>query len=228
MSKRLLLALGIICTLAANAQGSKEYPVKAGEIPDNVLPNEAKYVLPAFKQGTAMFRNKTSNTRLFNYNFLLNEMHFISDNGDTLAVAEPTLLDYVRIDSFYFYYDQGYLQQVDSRNDFKFAIKQGMAQVLDKKKGAYDISTGSSSIDSYQSVVTDNSQIYKLEVRKDMLFKKMASFYIGDKYNRFVKATKKGFSGMFGGQKISAYLKEHKVNFNVEDDIKGLFEYCTM
>ncbi|MEX6689606.1 hypothetical protein QTN47_19030 [Danxiaibacter flavus] len=228
MSKRLLLTLSIICALTASAQKNKEYPVKAGEVPNAVLPGEAKYVLPAFKQGTAMFKNKTSNSRLFNYNYLLNEMHFISDNGDTLAVAEPNLLDYVRIDSLYFYYDNGYVQQIASRNEFKFAAKPEMVQVLDKKKGAYDISSGTSSIDSYQSVVTDNAQLYKLEVRKDVLFKKVASFYIGDKYNHFVKATKKNFNTVFGEQKVSAYLKDHKVNFNMEDDLKGLFEYCTM
>ncbi len=226
MSKRLLLALGIFCALAAVAQRSIEYPVKAGEIPDKALPVEARYVLPAFQEGTAMFKNKTSNTRLFNFNILLNEMHFISDSGDTLAIAEPGMLDFVKIDSLYFYYDNMYLQKIEIHNDFKLARKQGMVQLLDKKKGAYDMSTGTSSIDAYQMVVTDNSQLYKLEVKKDLLFKKLETLYIGDKYNRFLKASRKAFNTYFDERKVSAYLKSNKVNFNDGKGVKELFEYC--
>lgn len=112
MNLRLLLMACIFNTYAAFAQQEKSYPVKAGEIPGEVLPKEAIYVLPAFATGTAFLKDGTSSMLRFNYNFLLDEMHFINEKGDTLAIADPLLINSVVIDSMVFYYDKGYLREI--------------------------------------------------------------------------------------------------------------------
>ena len=76
MSIRLLLAVYVFCINTASAQKVKAYPVKVGEIPNQVLPNEAMYVLPAFTGGSVWFRDGTSSTQRFNYNFLLDEAFY--------------------------------------------------------------------------------------------------------------------------------------------------------
>src|SRR6478609_402526 len=105
---KLLFLLGLCGLLAAGASGqtAKAYLVKAGEIPDKALPDQAKYMLPAFKMGTVFFRDGNASNNLLNYNFLLDEMHFINPGGDTLAIAEPGLIRTIVLDSMTFYYDK--------------------------------------------------------------------------------------------------------------------------
>ncbi|HRP54836.1 hypothetical protein [Agriterribacter sp.] len=60
------------------AQTQKRYIGKSGESPDAVIPGEAKYILPAFTEGTAFLRSGASVKQRFNYNCLLDEMRFLN------------------------------------------------------------------------------------------------------------------------------------------------------
>lgn len=214
-------------TAAASGQKAKAYLVKAGEIPGKVLPDEAKYTLPAFRIGTGFFRDGSASNNLLNYNFLLDEMHFINPGGDTLAIAEPGLIRKIILDSMTFYYDKGFFREVLQVADYKLAVKRQMIQVSTNKKGAYDASAGVAAIDTYGSFETGNGPKAPLQVQKDVLFKEELSFYLTDVSNIFVKATKKGFYAFFGEKKVNAYTDTHKVNFNDEADLKALFRFCT-
>ncbi len=225
MRTRLLLVLCMFCFYTASTQ-VKAYPVKVGEIPNKVLPNEAMYLLPAFAKGTAVMRDGTSSAYLFNYNFLLDEMHFINERGDTLAIAEPLLISSVVIDSMLFYYDKGYMRETLKVGNYKLAIRKEMVQMADKTRGAYNIASGSSAIQTYGTISNRNSMIYRLQVQKDVLFQEEISFYIADASNHFLRANKKNFYTLFGGKGLTKYLKEHKVNFNNEEDLKALLRFC--
>ena len=226
MSIRLLFAVYVFCINTAAAQTVKAYPVRVGEIPKEVLPNEAMYVLPAFTAGIAWFRNGTSSTQRFNYNFLLDEMHFIDAGGDTLAIAEPTLIKSVIIDSMVFYYDKGYVREIFKAGIYNLVIKQEMVQVADKTRGAYDAASGASSIKTYGTINNNNSQVYQLQVKKDVLFKGVISYYISNGFNPFLKATRKNFHILFEKKDMTKYIKEHKINFNKEEDLKALLQFC--
>lgn len=207
------------------AQKSKVYPVKVGEIPNQVLPVEAMYVLPLFKSGTVFFRNGTTTTQQLNYNFLLDEMHFIGEKGDTLAVAEPVLLTSVAIDSMVFYFDKFFVRQVYKKGNYKLAIRQQMVQMADKTRGGYDAASGSSSITTY-GTITNNSQIYHLQVNKDVMFEEMDSYYLSDGFNHFFKADKKNFMLLFPDVNIAKYVKDNKVNFSNLEQLKLMLHYC--
>ena len=226
MNIRLLLAVYVFCINTASAQNQKAYSVKVGEIPNHVLPNEAMYVLPAFTRGIAWFRNGSSSAQRFNYNFLLDEMHFINERGDTLAIADPVLISSVVIDSMLFYYDKGYVREIFKHGVYKLAVKQQMVQIADKTRGGYDIASGSSSIKTYGYINNSNSRIYRLQVEKDVLFREEIYFYIADASNHFLKADKKNFHALFEDKTITKYLKEHKVNFNKGEDMKALLQFC--
>ena len=224
MSRQLLLAICLFFMHAATAQ--KEYLVKAGEIPNEVLPNEAKYVLPGFKEGVAWFKNGTSSTQRFNYNFLVDEMHFINEGGDTLAIADPLLISYIVIDSMRFYFDNGYVREISKKGDYKLVLKQQMVQIPNKKRGGYDTPSELASIKTYGSISSNNGEVAHLQVKKDVLFRQVNSFYIADASNHFLKADKKKFYALFGDEKVATYLEEHKVNFNKEEDLEAMLQYC--
>lgn len=209
------------------SQESKSYPVKVGESPNKALPFEAQYTFPEFKKGNAFFRSGSPVAKFFNYNFLLDEIQFIEDNGDTLAIADPLLITKIAIDSSVFYYNKGYLKEILNINNYKLALKRNMVQIADKTRGAYDAASGASSITTY-GTINNNSQLYRLQVKKDVLFQEVGGYYISDLFNNFIKADKKGFLTVFGEIKpgLAKYIKTEKIHFNKEADLKKLLSFC--
>jgi hypothetical protein len=224
---KLLLIFFVACFNTAIAQQSQFYPVKMGEIPTQVLPNEAMYAKPAFTRGTAFFRDGTASEQKFNYNFLLNEMHFIGAAGDTLAIAEPVLLKSVVIDSTVFYYEKGYLQEMLKAGKCILAAKRQTVQVVNQKRGAYDATSETGAIKTFNSVILSN-QNYKLQVRTDALFQQQVDYFIGVSGNSFVKANRRNFHLLFPEKDIKNYLKDNSINFNKPDDLKALLQFCAL
>ena len=225
MPLRFLLVTIAFFTQTITAQTVRLWPVKVGEIPNQVLPIEAMYVLSNFTKGTALLRDGSSSTQRFNYNYLQDEMQFISDAGDTLTISAPALLKSVTIDSLAFYYEKMYVRAILSAGKYKLAIRQQMVQIADMTRGAYDAASGASSIKTYGSI-NNNSQIYKLQVKKDVLFQEAHSYYILRASNPFLKATRKNFHLLFNDKNISAFIKANNTNFNHAEDLKALLKFC--
>jgi hypothetical protein len=81
MRIRLIVAVCIFCIAKASPQTEKMYAIKIAEIPDQVIPGEAIYLLPGFTQGSVFFKNGSSSKQRFYYNSLLDEKHFINEQG---------------------------------------------------------------------------------------------------------------------------------------------------
>ncbi|HRO44642.1 hypothetical protein [Agriterribacter sp.] len=209
-------------------QAQKRYIVKAGEAPDEAIPGEAKYIFPSFTEGTAFLRSGASVKQQFNYNHLLDEMQFLNTGGDTLAIADPGLIKYISIDSLVFYYDKGYLRQVVQIRSHKLAVKQQMIQIPDKVGTAYGGSSGSSAVTTYSSIYASD-KVHRLKVDRDVLFQTVTSWYIGNQYNRFEKADKKGFYNIFPSNRdaIRKYIAKNNPDFNKEADLEQLLRFCT-
>ena len=227
---RVLLIL-IACLWYNNycaAQAQKRYIVKAGESPDEVIPGEAKYILPAFTEGTAFLRSGASVKQRFNYNYLLDEMQFLNVNGDTLAIADPALVKYISIDTLVYYYDKGYLRQITNTKSYKLAVKQQMIQIPDKVGTAYGGSSGSSAVTTYSSIYS-SEKVHRLKVDRDVLFETVSNWYISDQYNRFKKADKKGFYSIFPSKRdaIRKYIAKNNTDFNRAEDLEHLLRFCT-
>ncbi|MBX2925792.1 MAG: hypothetical protein KF746_26595 [Chitinophagaceae bacterium] len=205
------------------------YPVKAGLSPDAAIPSEAKYFLPEFAGGAAFLRNGAVSKHLFNYNRLLDEMQFLTPTGDTLTIAEPGLVKYIQIDSVIFYHEKGYLREIEKSGYHTLAIRERLIQVSDKVEGAYGASSGTSSVTTYANIHTSGA-IYKLNVKRNVSFAKAQAFFIGDRYNHFSRADKKGFAEAFPDKKeiIGEYIRKEKINFHNPDDIKKLFHLCAL
>ena len=222
----LILAMSIFCIVKGSAQTEKVYSVKMGEVPDKIIPREAVYLLPGFTQGVVFLKDGSSSTQRFNYNSLLDEIHFISVQGDTLAIAEPALINSVEIDSIKFYYDSGYIQQISTQGNYKLAVKHIWKQIPGKKTGGYDMGSDAGAIETFSTFSNSNGPIGRLRVPKDVVFKNEKSFYIGDRFNHFQKANKKNINALFVNKNIAQYLEEHNVDFTKEEGMKALLQFC--
>lgn len=217
------------CVFGGYAQNRERYIVKPGEVPQKVLPAEAVYYFPGFVSGEATLRAGGKATQKFNYNYLLDEMQFLSVTGDTMTIAEPHLILVIKIDSVSYYFDRGYLRELCQSNGYTLALRERLVQGDLKKESAYGTTSGTSSINSAQNISDGNSQIVKLEARREIIFIKSSVFFLGDRYNRFVRANKKGFASVFPEKKkvMETFIKEQKINFNNLEDLQKLLAFCS-
>ncbi|OJY81488.1 MAG: hypothetical protein BGP13_03515 [Sphingobacteriales bacterium 40-81] len=226
MTRLFCTCLFLIAVTAVPAQ-HKLFLVKAGEVPEKAIPVEEIYFFSSFTNGTAILKNGSRSNQRFNYHCLLDELQFLS-GGDTLAIAEPGLLHKVDIDSITYYYYKGYLRQLMKMDKYTLAVKERITMGDRRKEGAYGISSGTSAIDNYSNIYRDG-RAFRLQTKEDVFFKKEYTFYLGDVYDHFILADKKGFYNFFSEKRraIDNYIKVEKINFNNIDDVKKLFLFCT-
>lgn len=224
-------SLVVFCMLFVQhtgAQTQRGYLVKAGETPDNAIPGEVKYLLPVFTEGTASLRSGGSVHMRFNYNLLLGEMQFLDPKGDTLVIADPATIKKIVIDSIIFYFDKTYVKEIEKLGLYKLAVRERLVQMPYKTEGAYGTKTASSSIESFSTIYA-NGKEFKLQLQQDVLFVKTTDFYLGDAYDHFSKANKKAFSNLFSSKKeaLNNYVREEKINFDNEEDLRKLLQFCS-
>ncbi len=217
-----LIFTWVVCSLNVSAQTSQPIRVKAGEDLYEKLAKEI-YLYPKFILGTVVFRDGKESQANFNFNMLNGEMQFVDPKGDTLSIANELTIKYISVALDSFFYNEGYLQLVSGNNAAKLARKQ-LIKVVDKQKiGAYDQPSSAGSITSYSSISNDLRTI-QLNIKQDVIMAKQTTFYIGDKYNNFLRASKKNLLKAFSKKEtvLNNYLKENNVDFNKEEDLTKL------
>lgn len=226
--RKLLTTLLVFAMLWGQTQPQERFIVKPGEIPEKVLPAEAVYYFPAFTKGELSFKTGGKTSQRFNYNCLLDELQFLSVGGDTLAIAEPYEMMKVKVDSVTYYFDKGYLRELGQKGGYTLALRERLIQSDTKKEAAYGTTSGTGAISSLESVRMGN-HVFRLETRREVLFVKRQAFYLGNRYNKFVPANKKGFASVFPEKKdlIDTFIKEQKTDFNILEDLQKLLQACT-
>ena len=219
----------LVCCCSAHAQDSTII-IKAGTSFNESVPITDLYEYPEFVYGKVFFIQGDSSGGRLNYNRFLDQMQFIDFRGDTLNIAYPGTIKFIRISNDLFYYDNdyGYVKLIKDNNTIKLAAKQSLKVLGRNKIGAYDMASPGSAIDNYASFTIDNKN-YNLTPRVDITLTKKTQYYFGDKYNHFVLANKKNLLSLYSKKDgaITAYLKENKVDFNNPEDIEKLFQYLT-
>jgi hypothetical protein len=215
----------LLINLASDAQ-SKVWTVKAGNEIKNALSPDVKFRYPQFVTGIVYFKDGRSSAAPLNLNLLNEEMQFIHPGGDTLSIANEGTIKYITINNDTFYYSRAYLELVSGNPLVKLAKKQRLKIGDVTKIGAYDQPNSTSAITSLSAVYT-GAEVTKLSQRAEIQLLKETVYYIGDKYNQFLKANKKNVIKMFGRQEaaIEFFLKENNTRFYNEGDLKILIDF---
>jgi hypothetical protein len=181
---------------------------------------------PQFVYGKVFFKMGDSTTAKFNYHRFSGEMQYIDFKGDTLKITNAATIKFIRINDDVFYYDDGYVKIIKDINGIKLASRQALLFTGKSKIGAHDMASPTSSIDSYNSLMADNS-IYKLVPKEDITLTKKTQYYFGDKFNRFILATRKNVMRQFSKQSaaLNSYLKENNTDFNSRKDLEQLLQF---
>lgn len=229
MKAPLLLLLILISYSDLSAQDSTLVTVKTGERIEDVLKPSDIFFYPQFIYSKILFKDGKVADPYMNYNRLYDQMLFINDKGDTLAVTDVKNIEYIVNDWDIFFYNGGYLRLIADDTVIKLAEKQ-IWEVADiRKMGTFNTPTNTVAITSvgYFSDGRDAAKSKELILNAETLLRKETQYYFGDKYNHFVHASKKKLMDLFpkDEQRIENYLKENKVNFDKKDDLEKLCKF---
>ena len=200
--------------------------IKAGTSINESIAVTDLYQYPQFRSGKVFFKPGDSGVAKLNYNRLLDDMLFIGPKGDTLSIANPGTIRSIRINDDVFYYADGYVKLIKDTNGIKLAEKQTLRVSGKEKIGAYGMANPTSAINSYGKLI-DQTGVYNLVPREDVTLAKKTDYYFGDRYNRFVWATRKNLLQQFSKQSrpLNEYLKENNIDLNSREDLGKLVQF---
>ena len=231
MKTLLFLAVMGLSAYPLRAQDADLFRIKAGDAVEEAIPRVHQYRYETFRNGSVSFYNGKTATARLNYNLLLGEMQFIDITGDTLSLAEEHTIQHIRIGENTFYVDpkHGYLEVIAQYPTVKLGMQPSFSTVLKEKKGAYGQSTGTSSIKNYNSYTAANSRLQKLNPNEDVLIAKEVAYFLIDHNQRIHRANKSALMKLFAQQKkaISTYLDKEDIDFDKEEDLRKLLQYCS-
>src|SRR6186713_777235 len=140
---RVLPLIVLVCCFNAHAQDSTII-IKAGTSFNESVSITDQFEYPQFVYGKVFFRPGDSSGGRLNYNRFLDQMQFIDFKGDTLNLANPGTIKFIRINNDLFYYDNGYVKLIKDNNTIKLAAKQTLIVSGKNKIGAYNMPSSSS------------------------------------------------------------------------------------
>lgn len=214
-----ILAIAILffgfCSHPCAAQKLGTVVVKAGANPREVMHDSDIYYQPGFVKGQVFLKDGSAAAAPLNYNRLLDEMQFIDAKGDTLSLANEQNIRFIALgsDSFYFY--EGFVRLLKGGAKARLAIKQSWKISDRRKQGGYN-TTSSLAASVPRGYFAAGNRMQRLNSSDELVLEKAATYYFGDRNNRFLLAGKKNLMELFpkAEKQLSAFFKQHKVDFN--------------
>lgn len=226
MKKILLPIIIFLFSVTISAQTKKTFTVNPGQKIVEAIPLTAIYTNAEFRLGTVALKNGTSAFVKLNYNSVFGEMQFINpQKGDTISIAEEKNVKFVAIEKDTFYFDEAWLQVLDSDSTVKIAKKKSLEMINKEKLGAMEV-PGFAAIETY-SKFTGSQHMKEIVAKERLTFTEQNTYYFGDRFNNFSRANKKSLLNLFRSneKEIEAWLKEAKIDFSNEQDLKRLFNF---
>lgn len=207
-------------------QDSTLISIRAGNSIKDVLAKDI-FLYPEFISGKVFFRDGTKGMAMMNYNSLTDQMLFIDPHGDSLALQDENTIKFIALDKDTFYFDEGYKRLVANNNIVKVTEKKTWELVDIRKIGSHDRPTTTFAVTSYNSVTDRFGKTHDLLLNEDLVVRKKATYYFGDRFNNFVPANKKNLLALFPKEHsiLTNYLKENKVNFDNRNDLEKVAQF---
>jgi hypothetical protein len=215
----------ILFLLGVSAQSKSLFIVNPGKkITEEIAASEI-YRYPGFRPATIALKDGSSTRVELNYNSLFGEMQFIDPNGDTLSLADEKNIEVIAFSKDTFYFDEGWIELVYNYGGVKLGKKKMIELSNREKIGALETSAAGS-ISTYSTVAT-GQYMKDIVARERLSFTARTSYYFGNRFNSFSKATKKSLLKCFAEHQVEleVWLKQNSVDFSNEKDLERLSMY---
>ncbi|MFT3936634.1 MAG: hypothetical protein QM726_23620 [Chitinophagaceae bacterium] len=193
------------------------------------LPLKDTYIFPAFKEGTVYFRNgDTVFIQKMNYNILLNQMHVINPDGDTVQLNEPVSVSKVVIMQTSFYYFKGnYLQEITNTKKVILGYRREFRAEMRIAESADSLILSNSKNIIKEGCCLEDGQVFKLENGRIVFIHATPYFYFGDEYGNFIKADKPALLNLMEKNRplVEQFITSHHTAFNNLSDLLDVLQF---
>lgn len=192
-----------------------------------VINPELQNIFPDFRNGFIFFKDRKVINCQLNYNFLLDEVLFLDENGKKMALANPGDILYVSIEKRRFIStSKGYFEVIET-GAISLVYKWTCNIVEKGKDGALGISTDAPSVYQMNQISFD-ARTWKLDVDKEALVSVEVIPYLKIKSKCTPVKGVKYFLKAFPGKRteIKMYIDQNPVDFEKEADLRRLTRYC--
>jgi len=227
MKKYIFLLL--LVPVWVSAQNRQIVEAASGEDLTQIVSTQMQYLFPEFINGDVFYKGYKGSGQL-NYNMLLGEMQFLEKNQVmTLANVKDVVMLNIDNRRFYPFNDKEFTEELMSTGQFQLRVRRKGNVAQHSKKGAYGMDSSTSAITSYSSISSDNRQ-YDLSVQEKVLISLNYFYYLVGTNGKYTLIKNvKTFTKQFPAHRaqIEAFVKEQRIRFDNEDDLKVLLKYCT-
>ena len=228
--KRCVFLLFVLIPLIVSAQKKEIVEAASGDDLTKMASVHMQYLFPEFSTGDVYYLGMPKGTGMLNYNMLTGEMQFM-ENGEVRALDNLKKVIVVTINNrkFYPFGEKEFVEELLSTPKGQLRVRRKGNVAQHSKKEAYGTSSSVSSTTSYSSINTEGQQ-YKLAVRENVMITLNYFYYLVGSNEKYVLIrNQKAFTKQFPEYKaqIETFVKEHHIDFNSEDDLKALLEYCS-
>jgi hypothetical protein len=222
----LLISL-LIIPICVSGQTPQSIKMNNNKISTEAIKPELQYIFPDFQNGKVIMKNSNEIKCKLNYSFLLDEVLFINENGEKMALANPEEISEVHIANRLFIPGlKGYCEVIE--RGAVLLVYKWTCNIAEKgKEGALGIPTDAPSVVQMNRMSFDARE-WKLDVDKEAVvsvevipYLKIRSKYIS------VKGAKDFFKATPGKKdEIKTYISQNPVDFKKEADLRRLTQYC--
>jgi len=225
--KAYLLFTGILVFLCS-ALFAQEKTIKINTIKDKDVLLKAIYAYPDFTEGSVHLKdNSTAETKL-NYNRLNNEILFIHNIKDTLALSSPETVDYIVIgNDIYFYVAGSYVKQLTAYSSINLVQTSRLKYMGTEKKsdgyGSYSNASADESVNNVQNGVQS-----KIGVDENQIYTLSDTYYLLTASKKLLPVNKKNFIKSYPKyeKELNDYITTNNIGFEKVADLEKLLQYA--
>ena len=201
----------------------------AGENLSEIVSGQMQYVFPDFTDGV-VYSKVSGNIKVkLNYNMLLGEMHFITQEGEVLALGDLKNIFVVTIGErkFYPFKDKEFTEELGSKGKTGLRVRRKTKTGQHSKQVAFGGQSSLSSVTTVQSMNTEGKR-FDLKTAENVIVSIDNAYYLVDNGKFTLIKNMKAFTKQFSNYKtqIEVFVKEHHIDINKEEDLLVLLEYC--
>jgi hypothetical protein len=214
--------------LACNALFAQDKVIKINTIKDKEALLKAIYVYPDFTEGRVHLKDNSTVEARLNYNRLNNEILFIDDKKDTLALSSPETTDNIIIGSdIYFYVSGAYVKQLTAYPTINLVQKSRLQYIGTEKKadgyGSYSNASANESISNVKNGVQS-----KIGVDENQTYTLSDTYYLFAPSKSLLPANKKNFLKSFSKheKELNDYIGTNNIGFEKREELEKLLQYA--
>lgn len=209
------------------SQGSQKITIDNNKASAEQINPEFQQIFPDFRSARIYYKAMRPIGCKANYNFLFDEILFLNEKGEKMALANPERLLHVIIDNRMFVpSNKGYFEVIES-GDVSLLYKWVCRIRETRKQGALGLSTAAPSVYQMNRISFDSKE-WKMEVDKEALASVEVIPYLKAKTNYISVKGPQSLMKAFRGKnsEIKDYLDKNPVDFKNEADLRRIIKYC--